>query len=99
MRYCAAVGGGIYNPIIPVFRTSPKAWANEYFDRVGGLEVAKGYIRFFEPDVYVEAEPGLLELVGLGAIRDRHALYPDILALAELLKPEKNQDTARESCR
>jgi hypothetical protein len=95
MRYCAAVWGGVYNPIIPVFRTLPRAWINQPFDRVRGLDVAKGYIRFFEPDVYVEAEQGLLELVGLGAIRERHTIYSDVLALADLLKPEKNHDTAQ----
>ena len=92
MRYCAVVWGGIYNPIIPVFRNPPKHWASEPFDRVRGIGVAKGYIRFFEPDVYVEAEKGLLELVGLGAVRDRLTVYPDVLALSELLKAEKHKD-------
>ena len=92
MQYCAAVWGGIYNPIIPVFSTPPKAWASEPFDRVRGIAVAKGYIRFFEPDVYVEAEKGLLELVGLGAIRDRLTVYPDVFTLAEVLIPEKHKD-------
>lgn len=94
MRYCAAVWGGVYNPIIPVFRTPPKTWASQPFDRTRGLGVAKGYIRFFEPDVFVEAEHGLLELCGLGTMRDRHAIYPDVLALKDLLKPEQNYDWA-----
>src|SRR5580704_1797511 len=94
MRYCAAVWGGVYNPIIPVFHTPPKAWTSQPFDRVRGLGVAKGYVRFFEPDVYVEAENGLLERAGLGAIRERHAIYPGVLALADLLKPEKYHDFA-----
>jgi len=92
MRYCSAVWGGIYNPIIPVFSRPPKIWASEPIDRVRGLGVAKGYIRFFEPDVYVEAEKGLLELVGLGAARKRLTVYPDVLLLADLLKPEKHKD-------
>lgn len=92
MRYCTAVWGGIYNPIIPVFRNPPKHWINGSFDRVRGIAVAKGYIRFFEPDVYVEAEKGLLELVGLGAVRDQLSVYPDVLALSELLKAEKHRD-------
>ena len=53
MRYCAAVWGGVYNPFIPVFSKPPKSWASDPFDRVRGIGVAKGYIRFFEPDVYV----------------------------------------------
>jgi hypothetical protein len=93
MRYCTAVWGGIYNPIIPVFNKPPKAWPSEPYDRVRGIGVAKGYIRFFEPDVYVESERGLLELVGLGALRERLAIYPDVLALDDLLKPEAHKDS------
>ena len=92
MRYCTAVWGGMYNPIIPVFRNPPKAWASEEIYRVRGIDVAKGYIRFFEPDVYVEAEKGLLELVGLGAVRDQQTSYPDVLPLGKLLKPEQHRD-------
>ena len=92
MRYCTTVWGGIYNPIIPVFRTPPKEWAIEPFDRIRGLGIARGYIRFYEPDVYVEAESGLIEQVGLGALKDRHAVYPDVLLLSDLLKPEKHKD-------
>jgi hypothetical protein len=92
MRYCTAVWGGIYNPIIPVFRTPPKAWAREPFDRIRGMAVARGYVRFFEPDVYVEAEKGLLEFVGLGAVRGRPTVHPNVLMLAELLTPEKHKD-------
>jgi hypothetical protein len=33
-----------------------------------------------------------LELVGLGAVRDRLTVYPDVLTLSELLKPEKHKD-------
>jgi hypothetical protein len=94
MRYCTCVWGGVYNPIIPVFRAPPKAWTNQPFDRVRGLGVAKGYVRFFEPDVYVEAEDGLLELAGRRGIREHHASYADVLALADLLKPEKHHDFA-----
>ena len=43
--------GGIYNPIIPVFHTSPKEWRPKKYDRIKGLAVTKRYIEFFEPDV------------------------------------------------
>ena len=94
MRYCTAVWGGVYNPIIPIFRTPPKAWAHQPFDLIRGVEIAKGYVRFFEPDVYVKSEPGLLELIGLGAVREQHAIYPNVLTLVDLLKPEQHHDWA-----
>ena len=48
--------GGTFNPIIPVFRKPPAEWRPQKFERLKGLDVAKGYVRFFKPDVYVEAE-------------------------------------------
>jgi hypothetical protein len=92
MRYCAAIWGGVYNPIIPVFRTPPKAWVSEPYDRIRGLGIAKGYVRFFEPDVFVEAEKGLLELVGLDAVREKWTINPSVLSLAELLKSDPHKD-------
>jgi hypothetical protein len=65
MRTCACLWGGTYNPIIPVFERPPKEWKPEISEHVKGPAIAKGYVRFFEPDVYVEAEKGLLEQAGL----------------------------------
>jgi hypothetical protein len=54
MRICTCMWGGKYNPIIPVFRKPPKAWVAEFPGDVTGLEIARGYIQFFEPDAFVE---------------------------------------------
>ncbi len=72
MRINACLWGGIYNPIIPVFRNTPKEWKDKWHFAESGQDVTRGYIRFFEPDVYVEAQEGLLEKAGLGALRKRH---------------------------
>ena len=61
--------GGQYNPIIPVLRTVPGNWQDKSIRRESGAEITKGYIRFFEPDVYVEAKTGLLEKAGLKNLR------------------------------
>ena len=58
MRACTCLWGGIYNPIIPVFTRAPEEWRPEIYQRFKGIEIAKGYARFFEPDVYVETEEG-----------------------------------------
>jgi hypothetical protein len=92
MRYCNCIWGGIYNPIIPVFRNPPKEWKPEPFDRLRGLSIAKGYLKFFEPDVYVEAEKGLLEAAGLAATRQKLAIYSDVITLKDFLKPEQHKD-------
>ena len=70
MRINACLWGGLYNPIIPVYTRTPKEWGDEYhFPPMKGKEVAQGYIKFFDPDVYVEAEEGLLKKVGLEAFQ------------------------------
>jgi hypothetical protein len=71
-----------------VFRKPPKEWKPEIYERFKGPAIAKGYVRFFEPDVYVEAEVGLLEEAGLGALRAKHTLYPQVITLKELFERE-----------
>ena len=88
MRACACLWGGTYNPIIPVFKKAPKEWKPEIYDPFKGSAIAKGYVRFFEPDVYVEAEAGLLEEAGLAALREQYALHPQVITLKELFQPE-----------
>ena len=95
MRASACLWGGIYNPIIPVFDRPPKEWKSDVYERFKGSAVAKGYIRFFEPDIYVEAEKGLLEQAGLGAIRQEHAMYPQIIALTELFERRDNREWSK----
>jgi hypothetical protein len=94
MRACACVWGGVYNSIVPVFKRPPKEWKPEIYQRFKGAEVAKGYVRFFEPDVYVETEKDLLEEAGLGALRQKHTLYSQIITLKEFLEPEKGRKWA-----
>jgi hypothetical protein len=71
-----------------VFKKPPKEWKPEIYERFKGPAIAKGYVRFFEPDVYVESEKGLLEEAGLGALREQHTLHPQVITLKELFKPE-----------
>lgn len=94
MRACVCLWGGVYNPIIPVFQRAPKEWRPEIFQRFKGAEVAKGYARFFEPDVYVEAESGLLEEAGFGALREKHTLHPQIVTLKEFFEPDRDRKSA-----
>lgn len=92
MRACTCLWGGVFNPIIPVFKRAPKEWRPEIYQRFKGAEVAKGYVRFFEPDVYVETQKGLLEEAGLGAFRKKHALRKQVITMKEFLEPEQDRD-------
>jgi hypothetical protein len=94
MTACTTIWGGLYNPIIPVFRTLPKDWRADRFDRVRGAGITRGYVRFFEPDVYVEAEDGLVERATLGSLREQHVIYPQVIPLREFLEPEQEKNWA-----
>ena len=62
-RLSCCLWGGRYNPIIPFFETGGERWFRPYH-REGGTRVARGYVDFFEPDVLVEAVPGMAEKLG-----------------------------------
>lgn len=88
MRINTCLWGGLHNPIIPVFRTAPKEWSDGRHEYFKGYEIAKGYIRFFEPDVYVEAEVGLLEKVGLAGLRPEIPIESQIIDLKQFMTKE-----------
>ena len=63
LRLCTCVWGGRYNPIIPVFEETPKRWPERPTSK-SGFDIARGYIDFFEPDLLVEASPGMADRLG-----------------------------------
>ena len=85
MRICACLWGGAYNPIIPVFRNRPRDWPHQLHDSLTGAQIGRGYVEFFEPDVFVEAESNLLERIGLEALRTTAGLRRIVIPLDELL--------------
>jgi hypothetical protein len=65
MQVCTCLWGGGYNPIIPVCTALPEAWRDPPFREITGPQLAHGYIRFFEPDVFIETHDGLAAEVGV----------------------------------
>ena len=85
MRICTCLWGGAYNPIIPVFRRRPKEWHPERSNALTSAETTSRYVEYFEPDVFVEARPNLLERAGLGDLRTTPESRSHVLSLAEFL--------------
>ena len=46
--------GGMFNPIVPVYRRTPKKWQSK-FERTTAREISEGLIRAFDPDYVVLA--------------------------------------------
>jgi hypothetical protein len=79
--------GGLYNPIIPVFDRSPARWHLLHF-RPKGRDIGRGYMRFFEPDVVVEAETGLAAKVGWKP-GERYLNTARLISLDELITKDQ----------
>ncbi len=97
MRFSACLWGGAYNPIIPVMKSLPSAWRDPHGLKANASDITRGYIRYFEPDAYVEAEEGLLEAAGLEAFRLRHGIGTRVLPLSGLMAKQHNRDWAEPS--
>ena len=87
MRWSTCLWGGRSNPIIPVGRY-PACWREQHPAlRRPDRDVAREYMKFFEPDVLVEAEPGLATSIGYGALAS-HQHRTQLLALDSLYSSE-----------
>src|SRR5271166_1679566 len=45
--------GGVYNPIIPVYRRLPPYWSDLPSRRGSAAQICEAYLRTFDPDVVV----------------------------------------------
>src|SRR5271165_2997012 len=79
-QVCTSLWGGAYNPIIPVCSTIPDCWRDHPSPDPSPMELAKGYINFFEPDVFVEASTGLADAIGLATTK-LDFLHPRVVPL------------------
>jgi hypothetical protein len=72
-RLSACLWGGRYNVMIPFFEAGGDRWVRPYHAE-GGLNVARGYIDFFEPDMLVADHGGPTMFARIGVMRplNRH---------------------------
>ena len=80
-RLLTCLWGGRYNVMIPFFDTGGERWVRPYHTE-GGLNVARGYVNFFEPDPLVETSPGMAERLGWQD-KERISELPRIVSLDE----------------
>lgn len=92
MRICTCMWGGVFNPIIPVYRSRPLEWRRDPLERLTGAQVTQGYVDYFEPDTFVEAEPGLIEKSGLHALHDPQRPGERAFSLSDLLTCQDHRD-------
>src|SRR2546425_9356820 len=54
--------GGMFNPVIPVFRRAPRGWSGSLRPR-SAADIVNGYLEAFDPDILVS--------IGLGDLGHR----------------------------
>lgn len=83
-RLSTCLWGGRYNPIIPFFETGGERWRFPY--SIGeGINIARGYVDFFEPDVLVESETGMAEKLGWGT-GSSYSRLPRVVSIDQYYK-------------
>ena len=45
--------GGLFNPIIPIYRRTPKNWGDRLAGNIRGKDIVEGYIKAFDPDFMI----------------------------------------------
>lgn len=89
IRTSTCLWGGMFNPIIPVCTALPMAWRQEHFRETTGRGLAEAYIKFFEPDVFVEAEAGLAKEAG---VADTKRLFSErVIHFKQFVKGEERR--------
>ena len=88
LRLSSCVWGGRYNPIIPFFKNDPPRWARPFALAPRGLDIARGYVDFFEPDVLVEAAEGMALALGWADDETSRLDLPRTLRLEDLFHPD-----------
>jgi hypothetical protein len=64
MRMATTMWGGMMSPLIPVMKRLPAEWIDKHLS-YGPIQISRGYIRFFEPDLLVRTKAGQLASLGL----------------------------------
>jgi len=85
MHLCNCVWGGRYNPIIPFFEDTPSRWIAPH-QQVSGLDIARGFVDFFEPDVLIETSPGMGDKLGWWSHKRSSFELPRLLSLDDFFE-------------
>lgn len=93
MRLATTMWGGRMCPMIPVPRRLPAHW-NDGLLKPKPVELALGYLRFFEPDVLVETEASQISRLGLAEEKSfrtrRYYTLDDLVGCEVGMQPDLN---------
>ena len=69
----SSLWGGVFNYVIPLFKTVPPRYKQEYQKPISAKIMLNGFVEAFQPDYLVETRPGQRKKYGLVCPQTRMA--------------------------
>ncbi|MGD0799604.1 MAG: hypothetical protein ABR910_17965, partial [Acidobacteriaceae bacterium] len=79
----SSLWGGVFNYIIPLFKTVPPRYKQEYQKTISAKRMINGFIEAFQPDYVVETQDGQIREYGVNFPEKRSTSFAELLARDE----------------
>jgi hypothetical protein len=79
----SSLWGGVFNYIIPLFKTVPARYKQEYQQPISAKTMINGFIEAFQPDYVVETRDGQIREYGVNFPEKRSTCFAELLARDE----------------
>jgi hypothetical protein len=75
----SSLWGGVFNYIIPLFKTVPTRYKQEYQKQIAAKAMINGFIEAFQPDYMVETRAGQIREYGVNFPEKRSTSFDELL--------------------
>jgi hypothetical protein len=75
--------GGVYNYIVPLFKTVPARYKQEYQKPISAKRMINGLVEAFQPDFLVETRDGQCQKFGVEFPEKRTTSFPELISRDE----------------
>jgi hypothetical protein len=72
--------GGVYNYIVPLFKTVPARYKQEYQKPISAKRMINGLVEAFQPDFLVETRDGQCQNFGVDFLEKRTTSFPELIS-------------------
>jgi len=79
----SSLWGGVYNYIIPLFKTVPARYKQQYQKAISAKTMINGFVEAFQPDYVVETRDGQVRDYGINFPEKRSTSFAELLARDE----------------
>src|SRR5271170_6375940 len=80
----SSLWGGSFNFIVPLFKTVPKRYKQEYQKPISAKTMLNGFVEAFQPDYVVESRDGQCKEYGIDFPKKRTTSFTELMSRDEL---------------